>query len=144
MIEPYKELRNSSRALRSLRDNLLKRAAMSRASPAWRRMASSRVSVAPSCINRGRKRTPQSGAVRTLFAAPWNLSTPSFDSTQFKVRTAPLWGVRLRTRLMHDGATLTLLDAVRRHAGEARNVTARFNRLCRSDRNALLEFLRSL
>src|SRR5437867_5732950 len=76
MIEPYKELRNSSRALRSLRDNLLKRAVMSRASPAWRRMASSRVSVAPSCISRERRRTPHSGAVRTL---NWVLSKPRGD-----------------------------------------------------------------
>ena len=52
--------------------------------------------------------------------------------------------MRLRTRLMHDGATVTLLDAVRRHGGEARHVTSRFNRLSRGDRDALLEFLRSL
>ena len=80
-----------------------------------------------------------------IYTMKWkDLSTRGFDSTQFKVRTAPLWGVRLRSRLMHDGATLTLLDAIQRHAGEARDITARFNRLCRSDRNALLEFLRSL
>ena len=73
-----------------------------------------------------------------------NVLARDFDSTQFKVRTAPLWSVRLRPRLMHDGETLTLLDAIRRHAGEASGVTARFNRLSRRDRNALLEFLRSL
>ncbi len=80
-----------------------------------------------------------------IYTMKWkNLSPRGFHSTQFKVRTAPLWGVRLRSRLMHDGATLTLLDAIRRHAGEARDITARFNRLSRSERNALLEFLSSL
>ena len=36
------------------------------------------------------------------------LSQQHPESTQNKVRTAPLWGVRLRPRLMHDGASLTL------------------------------------
>ena len=43
-----------------------------------------------------------------------------------KVRTAPLWGVRLRPRLMHDGASLTLRDAILRHREEAGAVTRRF------------------
>jgi len=46
--------------------------------------------------------------------------------TRNKVRTAPLWGVRLRSRLMHDGASVTLRDAIVRHRGEARGVSNRF------------------
>ena len=38
---------------------------------------------------------------------------------------APLWGVRLRPRLMHDGASLTVHDAILRHRGEARQVIER-------------------
>jgi CxxC motif-containing protein (DUF1111 family) len=73
-----------------------------------------------------------------------NLSTLAFQTTQNKVRTAPLWGVRLRTRLMHDGASVTLGDAIRRHAGEARDAARQFKALPPSDQEALLEFLRSL
>jgi hypothetical protein len=42
-----------------------------------------------------------------------NLSSRDNESTQYRIRTAPLWGVRLRPRLMHDGQTLTLLEAIR-------------------------------
>src|SRR3989442_15908642 len=43
-------------------------------------------------------------------------SIDSVGRTRNKVRTAPLWGVRLRPRLMHDGASLTLRDAILRRA----------------------------
>src|SRR5712664_2650172 len=39
------------------------------------------------------------------------LSRQDFESSRNKIRTAPLWGVRLRPRLMHDGTSLTLLEA---------------------------------
>ena len=61
-----------------------------------------------------------------------------------KVRTAPLWGVRLRPRLMHDGASLTFRDAILRHRSEAGAVTRRFRRLAQSEQEAIIEFLRSL
>jgi CxxC motif-containing protein (DUF1111 family) len=66
------------------------------------------------------------------------------ESTQYKIRTAPLWGVRMRTRLMHDGASVTLNDAIRRHRGEAVEVTGRYERLSDAEQEALLTFLRSL
>src|ERR1700693_3551632 len=56
-----------------------------------------------------------------------------FESSRNKLRTAPLWGVRLRPRLMHDGATLTLRDAILRHRGEASHVTQQFERLKKED-----------
>ncbi len=73
-----------------------------------------------------------------------NFPALGVDSTQFKLRTPPLWGVRMRTRLMHDGASVTFGDAIRRHRGEASDVTARFERLSNGDADALIEFLRSL
>lgn len=82
---------------------------------------------------------------RKAALVPWR--TFSYDSlarTQNKIRTAPLWGVRLRPRLMHDGASLTFRDAILRHRGEASSVTDRFRRLSRRDQEAIIEFLRSL
>jgi CxxC motif-containing protein (DUF1111 family) len=72
------------------------------------------------------------------------LSKQDFESSRNKIRTAPLWGVRLRPRLMHDGESLTLRDAILRHAGEARHVSQRFEKLSKEDQEALVEFLKSL
>ncbi len=73
-----------------------------------------------------------------------NFSDREVESTQYKLRTSPLWGVRMRTRLMHDGASVTLNDAIRRHRGEASEVTERYERLSNGEQEALLTFLRSL
>jgi CxxC motif-containing protein (DUF1111 family) len=73
-----------------------------------------------------------------------NFSDREVESTQYKMRTAPLWGVRMRTRLMHDGGSVTLNDAIRRHRGEASDVTGRYEGLNDGQREALLTFLRSL
>jgi CxxC motif-containing protein (DUF1111 family) len=72
------------------------------------------------------------------------LSKQHFETTQNKMRTAPLWGVRLRPRLMHDGASLTLRDAILRHRGEALDESKKFDHLSKQDQEALIEFLRSL
>jgi CxxC motif-containing protein (DUF1111 family) len=72
------------------------------------------------------------------------MSKEDFESSRNKIRTAPLWGVRLRPRLMHDGASLTLLEAIKRHQGEARHVIREFDELKGSDREAIIEFLKSL
>jgi CxxC motif-containing protein (DUF1111 family) len=71
-------------------------------------------------------------------------AAPDYQDTQNKIRTAPLWGVRLRPRLMHDGGSLTLSDAILRHQGEALHVTQEFQKLNHSDQQALLDFLKSL
>jgi CxxC motif-containing protein (DUF1111 family) len=73
-----------------------------------------------------------------------NFSDRDVESTQYKMRTAPLWGLRLRTRLMHDGSAVTVYDAILRHRGEAAEVTQRYQRLSDADQAMLLEFLRSL
>ena len=72
------------------------------------------------------------------------LSKQDFESSRNKIRTAPLWGVRLRPRLMHDGASLTLLEAITRHSGEAGHVVKQFEKLKRPEQNAVIEFLKSL
>src|SRR2546429_1836476 len=82
---------------------------------------------------------------KRMYQTTWkNFSISEFNSTGNKVRTPPLWGVRLHSRLMHDGASTTLLDAILRHHGEAEHVTKKFERLKPSEKDALLEFLRSL
>ena len=72
------------------------------------------------------------------------LSKQDFESSRNKIRTAPLWGVRLRPRMMHDGASLTFRDAILRHSGEAAHVTKEFEKLKREDQEAIVEFLKSL
>jgi CxxC motif-containing protein (DUF1111 family) len=72
------------------------------------------------------------------------LSKQDFESSRNKIRTAPLWGVRLRPRLMHDGPSLALLDAITRHRGEATHVIQQFEKLKRPDQEAIIEFLKSL
>jgi CxxC motif-containing protein (DUF1111 family) len=72
------------------------------------------------------------------------LSKQDFESSRNKIRTAPLWGVRLRPRLMHDGASLTFLEAITRHRGEASHITQQFEKLKRADQEAIIEFLKSL
>jgi len=61
-----------------------------------------------------------------------------------KIRTAPLWGLRLRSRFMHDGNSVQLDDAIRRHSGESSKVIERFLKLKPSDQKALIVFLQSL
>lgn len=82
---------------------------------------------------------------RSVYQIQWkNFSPEAFASTQNKIRTAPLWGVRFRNRLMHDGQSFTLRDAILRHLGEANHATERFKKLKRDDQEAIIEFLKSL
>jgi len=72
------------------------------------------------------------------------LSKQDFESSRNKIRTAPLWGVRLRPRLMHDGASVTLRDAIQRHRGEAMQVSQKFEKLKGEEQEAIIGFLKSL
>jgi len=65
-------------------------------------------------------------------------------STRNKLRTPPLWGVRTRSRLMHDGLSPTFEDAIRRHKGQAAEVSEAFHGMSPVHRAQLLAFLRSL
>jgi len=70
--------------------------------------------------------------------------TPDFAFTAKLMRTAPLWGLRTRSRLMHDGLTFTEKEAIERHAGQATPVTKRYEALSDADQASLQAFLDSL
>jgi CxxC motif-containing protein (DUF1111 family) len=72
------------------------------------------------------------------------LPLPEYASTASQMRTAPLWALRTRNRLMHDGLSLTKQDAIQRHAGQAAGVTKKYNALSDAEKNQLLAFLNSL
>ena len=62
-------------------------------------------------------------------------------------RTSPLWGLGQRIFFLHDGRTSDLKVAIREHASdgsEANAVIQRFNDLGESQKQDLLNFLRSL
>src|SRR5499426_296308 len=65
--------------------------------------------------------------------------------TRNMVRTAPLWGVRTRPELMHDGLSRTINDAIQRHAGVGGTfVRNNFNALSAGQRADIIAFLNSL
>jgi CxxC motif-containing protein (DUF1111 family) len=72
------------------------------------------------------------------------LPLPEYASTGAQIRTAPLWALRTRNRLMHDGLSLTKQDAIQRHAGQAAGVTKNYNALSDAEKSQLLAFLNSL
>jgi CxxC motif-containing protein (DUF1111 family) len=82
---------------------------------------------------------------KRMYQVQWKgLSLEAYRAVANRIRTAPLWGVRMRPALMHDGASLTFRDAILRHRGEAKSVTARFEKLNQADQDAIIEFLKSL
>jgi CxxC motif-containing protein (DUF1111 family) len=72
------------------------------------------------------------------------LPLPEYAATANQMRTAPLWALRTRNRLMHDGLSLTKQDTIQRHAGQAAGVTKNYNALSAAEKNQLLAFLDSL
>jgi CxxC motif-containing protein (DUF1111 family) len=70
--------------------------------------------------------------------------TPEFASTAPKIRTAPLWALRTRNRLMHDGLSFTFQEAITRHEGQATPVTNAYNALSDAEKDLLFRFLDSL
>jgi CxxC motif-containing protein (DUF1111 family) len=77
-------------------------------------------------------------------------------------RTTPLWGIGQRLFFLHDGRTDDLLEAIKAHASpadddhgsskhedtyppsEANAVIKKFNALSATDKQAMMDFLRSL
>jgi len=70
--------------------------------------------------------------------------TAEFANTANRMRTAPLWGLRTRNRMMHDGTALTPEDAILRHGGQASGVTTRYRALSATEKSQLVAFLNSL
>jgi CxxC motif-containing protein (DUF1111 family) len=64
--------------------------------------------------------------------------------TSNKVRTAPLWGLRTRPQLLHDGSCMTIEDAIRRHAGQAEGARLMYEALSSDQKKQLHAFLKSL
>jgi CxxC motif-containing protein (DUF1111 family) len=65
--------------------------------------------------------------------------------TRNMVRTSPLWGVRARPELMHDGLSLSFNDAIQRHAGLGGTIARNgFNNLTAAQRADVITFLNSL
>src|ERR1051325_4643043 len=74
-----------------------------------------------------------------------NIQQGNAGGDQF--RTAPLWGLGQRLFFLHDGHRTNLLDAIADHqsaGSEASSVILNFNALSTSDKQDVLNFLRSL
>ena len=62
-----------------------------------------------------------------------------------KLRTVPLWGLRTKTRFMHDLKSESLTEAINRHRGEARDVIESFHEdLSTAQQQQVITFLNSL
>lgn len=60
------------------------------------------------------------------------------------IRTAPLWGLRIRAMMMHDGQSLTFADAIRRHRNQGLASSNAFFALTNSQKQDVIAFLKSL
>ena len=75
---------------------------------------------------------------------------PVFNAEGSEWRTPPLWGIGLvekvngHSTLLHDGRARNLSEAILWHGGEAKPARETFRSMPRMDREALLEFLKSL
>jgi CxxC motif-containing protein (DUF1111 family) len=72
------------------------------------------------------------------------LPDATYARTAEQIRTAPLWGLRTRNRLMHDGLTFTLPEAIERHARQAAASRQAYRALSAQERALLFAFLNSL
>ncbi|MFL6261729.1 MAG: di-heme oxidoredictase family protein [Thermoanaerobaculia bacterium] len=66
------------------------------------------------------------------------------STTRNKLRTPPLWGLRTRSRFMHDLFNTTRFNAIQRHTNEAEPVIQNFLNLSTTQQNQILTFLNSL
>ncbi|HXO62206.1 MAG TPA: di-heme oxidoredictase family protein [Candidatus Acidoferrales bacterium] len=64
--------------------------------------------------------------------------------TAYKIRTAPLWGLRTRTQLLHDASAMTLEQAIQKHTHEAATEAQKFSQLSPAQKQLLNVFLNSL
>ncbi len=75
---------------------------------------------------------------------------PDYDATGNEWRTTPLWGIGLveivncHTFFLHDGRATTLGEAILWHNGEGEKSKNKFMNLSKSERDALINFLKSL
>jgi CxxC motif-containing protein (DUF1111 family) len=75
---------------------------------------------------------------------------PDFLATGKEWRTAPLWGIGLFEKTngtpfyLHDGRARSIEAAILWHGGEASQAKNKFTQLSKTDRQAVLKFLKSL
>jgi CxxC motif-containing protein (DUF1111 family) len=61
-----------------------------------------------------------------------------------RMRTAPLWGIAVRNKLLHDGRTTDVATAIRAHDGQGAAAKNAFVALSSSDQQAVVKFVRSI
>jgi CxxC motif-containing protein (DUF1111 family) len=66
------------------------------------------------------------------------------SDTAYKIRTAPLWGLRTRTQLLHDASAITLEQTIRKHRNEAASEAQKYSQLSPAQKQLLDIFLNSL
>ncbi|MEN9230520.1 MAG: di-heme oxidoredictase family protein [Thermostichus sp. DG02_5_bins_236] len=75
---------------------------------------------------------------------------PDFEATGSEWRTPPLWGISLSQTVLpysgylHDGRARSLEEAILWHSGEAEKSQEAFRNMTGEEREALIDFLRSL
>lgn len=75
---------------------------------------------------------------------------PDYLASANEWRTQPLWGLGLiqtvngHSFLLHDGRARNILEAIMWHGGEANNSKQKFSVLKKTEREALISFLKSL
>jgi CxxC motif-containing protein (DUF1111 family) len=71
-------------------------------------------------------------------------SIPQGAAPASKIRTSPLWGLRVKSRFLHDSSAYDLPTALQRHGKEAAYSAKNFQHLTKADKQNLLAFLNSL
>src|SRR6185369_11841938 len=66
------------------------------------------------------------------------------NATGRLMRTAPLWGLRTQTTLLHDGRTTDVRQAILAHDGQGAAAKAAFAALTENRKQQLVAFLMSL
>ena len=61
-----------------------------------------------------------------------------------RMRTAPLWGLRSRNKLLHDGRTTDRAAAIVAHAGQGATASAAFSALSAGSKADVVAFLNTL
>ncbi len=65
-------------------------------------------------------------------------------ATGQQMRTAPLWGARIRTSFLHDGRAKTIKQAILAHDGQGLEARNNFALLRKHEQAEVLEFINSL
>jgi len=60
------------------------------------------------------------------------------------MRTAPLWGIRFRTKYLHDGRATDIPSAITAHDGQAADAARAFRRASQSDQQSLVRYVLTL